>query len=363
MNTAKFIESESFDIHLSIISIILVIILVFCVVLCWKSFYYRKKQLLVCYAIMGISAFSFSFFKDNRLISIMASLYASCMFAILYSRLNEMEQKEFNTKMENTLNEFQNKILEEVCKINNGLLYKHDDLYLPNEEKSPNRKLFIKLADSLKHTKNYIYEGEDAVTSSICLYSIKKHLTERIEKMNATFIFNGIPNNKDNINKFFTSIFLLYKLYKEDCFKHLTIVLRTSQTQQFVNLMDESLLFSPYPKSSNGRYPITYLYCKKENRNSFFSLIKSVMNEILSEKTNKIITIDKDNDSLIKLNFDRFANKGYFGNSIKCFQKKFMKFSNEDICKYFDILINKRKELYKDFFDICDNESFGDSHI
>ena len=142
---------------------------------------------------MGISALSFSFFRENSLISIMGSLYASCMFALLYSRLNEIEQEKEHREMTKTLNEFQDKILEEVCKINNSLLYKHDDLYLSNEVKSPNKKLFIKLADSLKHTKSYIYEGEDAVTSSICLYSIRKYLIERIEKMDATFIFNGIP--------------------------------------------------------------------------------------------------------------------------------------------------------------------------
>lgn len=312
---------------------------------------------------MGISALSFSFFRENSLISIMGSLYASCMFALLYSRLNEIEQEKEHREMTKTLNEFQDKILEEVCKINNSLLYKHDDLYLSNEVKSPNKKLFIKLADSLKHTKSYIYEGEDAVTSSICLYSIRKYLIERIEKMDATFIFNGIPNNKENANKFFTSIFLLHKLYKKGCFNKLTIVLRSGQTQQFVNLMDESLLFSPYPKSSNGRYPITYLYYKKENVNSFFSLIKKVMNEILSEKTNSIITINETHDSLIELKFDRFATKGFFGNSIKCFKKNLMTFSNEEICKYFEVLITKRKELYKESIEIYDNESFTNSHI
>lgn len=378
MDLVTFIESESVNIHLSIISIVLFVILALCIILCSKTYIQRKKQLLVCYVVMGISALSFSFFRENSLINIMASLYASCVFALLYSRLNEIEQEEeltkiknnlsqfqedllekvskINDEMTNTLNKFQKEILEEVCKINNGLLYKHDDLYLSNEENSPNKKLFIKLADSLKYTKCYIYEGEDAATSSICLYSIRKHLIERNEKMNATFIFNSIPNDPESANKFFTSIFLLHNLYKEGCFKELKVVLRSGQTQQFVNLMDECLLFSPYPKSSGSRYPITYLYCKKENENSFYNLIKKVMNEILSEKTNKIITMNEKKDSLIGLKFDTFAEKGCFGNSIKCFKKKLMKFSNEEICKYFDVLITKRKELYKELIKIYDNE-------
>lgn len=40
-----------------------------------------------------------------------------------------------------------------------------------------------------------------------------------------------------------------------------------------------------------------------------------------------------------------------------------MKFSNEEICKYFEVLITKRKELYKESIEMYDNESFTNSHI
>lgn len=94
------------------------------------------------------------------------------------------------------------------------------------------------------------------------------------------------------------------------------------------------------------------------------SLYASCMFALLySEKTNSIITINETHDSLIELKFDRFATKGFFGNSIKCFKKNLMTFSNEEICKYFEVLITKRKELYKESIEIYDNESFTNSHI
>lgn len=45
------------------------------------------------------------------------------------------------------------------------------------------------------------------------------------------------------------------------------------------------------------------------------------------------------------------------------FKKNLMKFSNEEICKYFEVLITKRKELYKESIEMYDNESFTNSHI
>lgn len=365
MNIIKIIESESIDIHLSVISVLLIAILILCVIVYWKSFSNRKKQLTICYTIMSISALSFSFFTANSLISITASLYASCVFAILYSGLVEMENIKSQNAIQNSIEimkkdteanqkTFRKEILLEIDKINKGFLYKHDEIFMPNKESEPNEDLFKKLTDGIKISETYIYEGEDAIKSSICLYCIKDALSQRhTNKLKATFIFdtcNKQEITKDYVLNFFTSLFLLKKLYIKGCFGELIIIQRKNQTEQFVNLMDNRLFYSPYSKL-NGRYPITFLYTPKENTKSFFDIFKDVINNILNDTRFEKIHLTNSFDNLSKFNFRTYAKKGYFGDTIKYFSPKQMRFSNSIISKYFEDLVNKRIEEYRNLIE------------
>lgn len=388
MNIIKIIESESVDIHLSVISVLLIAILILCVIVYWKSFSNRKKQLTICYTIMCISALSFSFFTANSLISIMASLYASCVFAILYSGLVEMENIKSQNAIQNSIKKMENdtktnqknfrdeilqeiekmkkdteanqktfrkEILQEIDKINKGFLYKHDEIFMPNKESEPNEDLFKKLTEGIKNSGTYIYEGEDAIKSSVCLYCIKDSLSQRLtKKLKATFIFD-VCNEKEitqnYVLKFFTSLFLLRELYKKGCFAELIVVQRKNQTEQFINLMDDRLFYSPYPKLKDNRYPITFLYTPKENAKSFIDIFRDVISNILKDTKCEKIHITDTSDNLSKFNFQNYAKKGYFGETIKCFSRQQMKFSNSIISEYFESLINKRIEEYKNLIE------------
>lgn len=364
MEIVKIIESENVNIQLSWISIILVVILIICIIVFWKDYSSRKKQLSVCYVIMGISAILFSFFTESNLTNILASLYASCTFAILYSSIIEKTnddtqqsiQKQIETmksEFEKSQKAFKDEALLEIDKINKGFLYKHDEIFLPNEESEPNEDLFRQLVQGIKSSKTYIYEGEDAIKSSICIYCLRKSLSQRKERLKATFIFNICNKSEmteDWARNFFTTLFLLNQLYKSDkCFGELTILLKKNKTHQFVNLMDNCLLFSPYPKTEGKRYPITFLYTPKENEQSFFTIFKTTMYSIINGSGCEKIQFSDSFDDLTKFNFGTCAK--YFGNAINCFQKKNMRFSNEEISKYFSVLLKQRIESYKKYIE------------
>lgn len=409
MDVIQRLESESINIHLSVISILLVAILILFIIAYRKSYNSQKGQLLVCYMIMGISSLSFSVFKENSLIGIMASLYASCVFAILHSRLKDIENRriqesikgkiedlknfeerqqkfmddflqefdkksresednqkkfrdEFLQKIDNKNRDseanqktFRDEIIREIDKINKGFLYKHDKIFTPNKNSEPDEELFKELVEGIKLSRTYIYEGEDAIKSSACLYCIKKELRQKTERLKATFIFD-ICNKEEATQEyainFFTSLFLLKDLCKDGCFGELIVVLRKNQTRQFVNLMDSQLFYSPYPKSEDKkRYPITFLYTPKGNEQSFFGIFKNVMNNILNEDGNKKIQLTNKFDNLAELNFLTYARCGYFGSNIKCFKKSDMRFSNNAISEYFAPLIKERLEVYSELIE------------
>lgn len=366
MDIVKIIESENVNIQLSLISIILVGILITCIIFFRKDYISRKKQLSVCYVIMGISAVLFSFFTESNITNILASLYASSTFAILYSSIIEKTNDDFQKSICEQINKmkedfernqknFKDEALLEIDKINKGFLYKHDKIFLPNEESEPNEDLFRQLVDGIKSSKTYIYEGGDAIKSSICLYCLRKSLSQRKEKLKATFIFNICDKSEmteDWSRNFFTTLFLLNQLYKSNkCFGELTILLKKNKTHQFVNLMDDCLFFSPYPKTEGKRYPITFLYTPKENEQSFFSIFKTTMDSIINGAGYEKIIFSDSFDDLKKFNFATCAKSSFFGSTIKCFQKSDMRFSNEEISKYFSSLVKERIELYQKYIE------------
>lgn len=293
------------------------------------------------YAVLRLFPFD-SIFTESKVFEDVTrfciSMYATSFFALLYSITVE---KNTNSRLED--------ISDNAPRT-----------FPPNELKRPNKELFNELVDEIFNGKKYTYEGDNAVTASMCLYDVSTRLKKTTtKKIDVKLILeeyqvmdisdkeddDEIKEHKLAVIDLFTTLYTLKRIIHEtNKGSSFSITLYKKQPRSphyhYINLTESSLFFSPYKKES-GQYPLTF---KFKNKGLFYKYFEMAMTERI-EHWDSTIKIS-DNKSIIELlndfSFSEFADKGYFDNKFSSKESR----SSNAISGYFKKKFEDRKKKY-----------------
>lgn len=292
----------------------------------------------------------------NELQHFCTGLYISSFFALLYSITAEKNN----------------------IAAHNNIMQKLDskegfDMYKGTNAKDPDKDLFKKLSQEILDDKYLIYEGDTAVTASMCLFVVHSSL-ETLLKNNPNVADNVVEaklileqfapidfkgQDKIQINKrvikkddyersvidLFTTIYILREILEQKRFK-ITIYKKKRQSPHYhyVNLTKSSLFFSASTKNE-GNYPPTFNFMK--GKGLFFQHFVTAMDARIDnwEDDYKYVIHDSSLFDLFKeFKFELLAQNGYFDNQ---FPSDKQQSDTEAIKKYFNDKFKKRKKNYK----------------
>lgn len=316
----------------------------------------KRYGLRICYILLFFSTFLLPlvlFFEKSSILSgLLINIYACAIFAIIYSQ--NIEQRTLHTiKTLHGLQISHIKYISDQIKLQaRQNLFMPIKFYEPNKADNPNIDFFVQLTNNIINTKEYYYEGDNAVNASMCLLAASEELNSAITVHMLLRVYeikkfkNITQEDRKNVKDLFATLVVLDKLNTTGKFKFI-LYKRFSKSSHYANLTDEHLLFSPFGTNEmGGGYPLTYLYSHEDKHESFYTQFRKSIKERMEDKN----TQQCNNGDYFKFfDIEKYASNGYFGDSLINGNKK-KNLDSSKIQEYFQPIIEERKRRYHEHF-------------
>lgn len=263
----------------------LIIITTFSIILgCIKN---RKenKTYFACYTIIIVCTVYLvciivspnSFLSQNWIMSLATGLYVSTIFTVIFTSYS---------------NASANSITTEILRLLKEIAY-NKDIPIKTYRKKSDESIIIDsefykdLFNGLRNSDIYYYEGNDAVTGTICLYDLMKRelIKQRMELYVALSSLNSYKlcsrgnriNDKEctQLADYMITLSIIDKLKNCQNLK-IHLYIRDSQTSHHVHLTSKDLWYSPFVERTYNNQPKTYRYVNiGESEDSFYKNFKA----------------------------------------------------------------------------------------
>ena len=316
----------------------------------------KRYGLRICYILLFSSTILLPFvliFDKSRILSgLLINIYACAIFAIIYSQ--NIEQRTLNTiKTLHGLQINQIRCISDQIKLQaRQSLFMPIKFYEPNKADNPNIDFFVELTNNIINTKEYYYEGDNAVNASMCLQAASEKLNSTITVHMLLRVYeikkfkNITSEDRKNVKDLFATLVVLDKLNTTGKFKFV-LYKRFSKSSHYANLTDEHLLFSPFGTDEmGGGYPLTYLYSHEDKHKSFYSQFRKSIKERMEDKNTQQC---KNGEFFKFFDIEKYASSSYFGDSLINGNRK-ESLDSSKIQEYFQPIIEERERRYQEHF-------------